>query len=50
AFDRVDREQLVQRFQKYGAPTHLLRLLKSYLKNRTFHVRTCNREPWHRFC
>ncbi|ELT86995.1 hypothetical protein CAPTEDRAFT_98584, partial [Capitella teleta] len=38
-FYRVDREQLVRRLQECSTPTHLLRLLKSHLKNKTFHVR-----------
>lgn len=39
AFDRVDRNQLIQRMNEAGIHGKLLKLLSSYLKDRTFNVR-----------
>ena len=39
AFDRVDREKLIQRLKECGTPPRLHLLLEDYLTERTFHVR-----------
>ncbi len=39
AFDRVDRQQLIQRLSEAGIKGKLHKLLEAYLTDRTFHVR-----------